>query len=59
MNIVNVDIFYAKFLLDSFDFSSDFYVQDFVVLCDLNFSSLIHKCQQLNSSCGSSLLKVK
>ena len=28
--IVNVCIFYAKFLLDGFDFSSDFYALDFL-----------------------------
>ena len=53
--IVNVCLFYAKFSLDNFDFSSDFYALD--VLRDLKFS-LNHNFKQLNSIGGILILKV-
>ena len=55
--IVNV-YFYAKFLLDRFEFSSDFYNLDFCVLCDLKFS-LNQNFKQLNSIGGNLILKYK
>ena len=55
--IVNVFVFfYAKFLLDRFDFASDFYALDFLRVKVL---SLIHNFKQLNSLGGSLILKVK
>ena len=48
-----VGIFYAKFLLDRFDSSSDFSGPACFVLRDLKLS-LIHNCKKLNTSDGSS-----
>ena len=44
------------FVLDGFDFSSDFFALEVFVFRDLSFS-LINKCQPLNSSGGNSLQK--
>ena len=44
--IVNVCLFYAKFLLDRFDFSSYFYALDF--LRDLKFSHSQFQSAELN-----------
>ena len=55
--IANVLFFSIQFfLLDRFDFSSDFCALDFLILGDLNLF-LIHKCQQLDSRGAGSLLK--
>ena len=50
-------VFYAKFLLDNFDFLSDFYAPTFFISRDLKFS-LNHNFKQLNSI-GGNLEKVK
>ena len=52
--IVNVLVFYGKFLRDRFDFSIDFCALNFFVLRRLNLTR-----EQLKSSGGSSLLIVK
>ena len=57
--IVNVCLFYAKFLLDRFlTFRVTFTSLTFCVLRDLKFS-LIHNFKQLNSIGGNLILKVK
>ena len=37
-NYCKAGLFYAKFLIDSFDFSSDFHAFDFFILLDVIFS---------------------
>ena len=56
--IVNVCLFYAKFSLDRFVFSSDFYALDFCISRDLKFP-LNHNFKQLNSIGGDLILNVK
>ena len=55
--IVKVCLFYANFLLDNFDFSSDFYALDFCISRDLKLSPN-HSFKQLNSIGGNLILKV-
>ena len=52
--------FYAKFLLNRFDVSSDFYARDFFAYSLISVSFyLIHSFKQMNSIGISSLPKVK
>ena len=58
--IVNVCVFFnAKFSLEIFDFSSDFYALAFLRFAWSNVDSLNHNFKQLNSIGGNLILKVK
>ena len=55
--IENVCVFYAKFLLDNFDFSNDFYALDFLrfawskILSQSQFQAVELNWRQFNTKC--------